>query len=37
LGQPIAGRSGWGVSFLPVGPEDAALGSPTLMGMFQRE
>ena len=33
----VAGRFGYGVRFLPVGPEDAALGPPTQMGIFERE
>jgi 3' terminal RNA ribose 2'-O-methyltransferase Hen1 len=32
----IAGRFGYSVRFLPIGPEDAALGSPTQMGIFTR-
>ncbi|HEY1377441.1 MAG TPA: 3' terminal RNA ribose 2'-O-methyltransferase Hen1 [Gemmataceae bacterium] len=32
----VAGRFGYGVRFLPVGPEDAALGPPTQMGVFRR-
>jgi 3' terminal RNA ribose 2'-O-methyltransferase Hen1 len=32
----IAGRFGYSVRFLPVGPEDAAVGSPTQMGIFTR-
>ncbi len=31
----VAGRFGYGVRFLPVGPEDAALGPPTQMGVFE--
>jgi 3' terminal RNA ribose 2'-O-methyltransferase Hen1 len=30
----IAGRFGYSVRFLPVGPEDSAVGSPTQMGIF---
>jgi 3' terminal RNA ribose 2'-O-methyltransferase Hen1 len=30
----IAGRFGYNVHFLPVGPEDSAVGSPTQMGVF---
>ena len=30
----IARRHGYTVRFLPIGPEDAALGSPTQMGVF---
>jgi 3' terminal RNA ribose 2'-O-methyltransferase Hen1 len=32
----IAGRFGYAVRFLPVGPEHAELGSPTQMGVFAR-
>lgn len=32
----IAGRYGYKVRFLPVGPEDAAVGSPAQMGVFER-
>jgi hypothetical protein len=32
----IAGRFGYGVRFLPVGPEDSTLGAPTQMGIFER-
>lgn len=32
----VAGRFGYGVRFLPVGPEDAALGAPTQMAVFER-
>lgn len=35
--REIAGRFGYTVSFLPVGPEDQTLGSPTQMGVFHRE
>lgn len=31
-----AARFGYGVRFLPVGPEDAALGAPTQMAVFTR-
>jgi len=31
----VAERFGYNVRFLPVGPEDAVLGSPTQMGVFQ--
>lgn len=31
-----AGRFGYSVRFLPVGPEDPALGAPTQMGVFSR-
>jgi hypothetical protein len=30
----VAGRFGYEVSFLPVGPEDPAVGPPTQMGVF---
>jgi len=30
----MAGRFGYSVRFLPVGPEDSAVGSPTQMGIF---
>jgi 3' terminal RNA ribose 2'-O-methyltransferase Hen1 len=33
----IAQRFDYKVRFLPVGPEDAALGSPTQMGIFERQ
>lgn len=32
----VAGRSGYAVRFLPVGPEDRALGAPTQMAVFER-
>ncbi len=32
----IAERYGYQVRFLPVGPEDASLGPPTQMGVFER-
>jgi 3' terminal RNA ribose 2'-O-methyltransferase Hen1 len=32
----VAGEYGYGVRYLPVGPEDAAVGSPTQMGVFER-
>ncbi len=32
----VAARHGYTVRFLPVGPEDQRLGSPTQMGLFQR-
>lgn len=31
----LARRFGYGVRFLPVGPEDAVAGSPTQMGLFE--
>lgn len=33
----VAERFGYEVSFLPVGPEDAELGSPTQMGVFNQK
>jgi 3' terminal RNA ribose 2'-O-methyltransferase Hen1 len=35
--QAVAGRFGYAVRFLPVGPEHEKLGSPTQMGVFQRD
>ncbi len=32
----VAARFGYEVRFLPVGPEDSALGPPTQMGVFER-
>jgi 3' terminal RNA ribose 2'-O-methyltransferase Hen1 len=32
--KAVAERFGYSVRFLPIGPEDAALGSPTQMGVF---
>ncbi len=32
----VGERFGYAVRFLPVGPEDAAVGAPTQMGVFQR-
>jgi 3' terminal RNA ribose 2'-O-methyltransferase Hen1 len=32
----VAGRYGYGVRFLPVGPEDAEVGAPTQMAVFER-
>ena len=32
----VGERFGYGVRFLPVGPEDATLGAPTQMGIFAR-
>lgn len=32
----VAGQHGYSVRFLPVGPEDDAVGSPTQMGVFER-
>jgi 3' terminal RNA ribose 2'-O-methyltransferase Hen1 len=33
----IAERFGYSVKYLPVGPEDGVLGSPTQMGVFERD
>jgi hypothetical protein len=33
----IANRYGYCVRFLPVGPEDPTVGSPTQMGIFERQ
>jgi 3' terminal RNA ribose 2'-O-methyltransferase Hen1 len=35
-GRRVAEAYGYGVTFLPVGPEDATLGAPTQMGIFKR-
>jgi len=35
--QPIAGKYGYGVRFLPIGPEDQAVGAPTQMAVFERK
>jgi 3' terminal RNA ribose 2'-O-methyltransferase Hen1 len=32
----VAGRFGYGVRFLPIGPEDPALGAPTQMAVLER-
>jgi hypothetical protein len=32
----IAGRFGYNIRFLPVGPEDSAVGAPMQMGIFER-
>jgi 3' terminal RNA ribose 2'-O-methyltransferase Hen1 len=32
----VGARFGYGMRFLPVGPEDSAVGSPTQMGIFER-
>ena len=32
----VAGRFGYGVRFLPVGPEDPEVGTPTQMAVFER-
>ena len=34
--EGVAGRFGYSVRFLPVGPEDVMLGPPTQMGVFDR-
>ena len=34
--EGVAGTHGYEVRFLPVGPEDETLGSPTQMGLFRR-
>ena len=34
--EGVAGRYGYGVRFLPIGPEDPAVGPPTQMAVFQR-
>lgn len=34
--EGVAVRFGYGVRFLPVGPEDSALGAPTQMAIFSR-
>jgi hypothetical protein len=31
----VAGRFGYGVRFLPVGPDDPEVGSPTQMAVFE--
>lgn len=33
--NPAAALFGYAARFLPVGPEDAALGAPMQMGIFQ--
>lgn len=35
--EGVAGRFGYAVRFLPVGPEDPVLGAPTQMGVFIRD
>jgi 3' terminal RNA ribose 2'-O-methyltransferase Hen1 len=35
--QAVAGRFGYAVRFLPVGPEHETLGAPTQMGVFERD
>src|SRR5262249_42092936 len=32
----VAGEHGYGVRFLPIGPEDPARGAPTQMAVFER-
>jgi hypothetical protein len=32
----VAAQHGYHVRFLPVGPEDAAVGAPTQMAVFSR-
>jgi hypothetical protein len=32
----VAERSGYTVRYVPIGPEDDAVGSPTQMGVFSR-
>jgi hypothetical protein len=32
----VADRFGYGVRFLPIGPEDAEVGAPSQMGIFSR-
>ena len=34
--QGVAARFGYNVRFLPVGPEDSVVGSPTQMGVFSK-
>jgi 3' terminal RNA ribose 2'-O-methyltransferase Hen1 len=34
--QSVAGRHGYRVRFLPIGPEDAEVGPPTQMAVFER-
>jgi 3' terminal RNA ribose 2'-O-methyltransferase Hen1 len=34
--ETVAGRHGYSVRFIPVGPVDALIGSPTQMGVFER-
>ena len=33
----IADKFGYSINFVPIGPEDATVGSPTQMGVFSRE
>ena len=32
--QGVADRHGYGVRFLPIGPEDSVVGAPSQMGIF---
>ena len=34
--QPIADKYGYDVRFLPIGPEDSAVGAPTQMAVFEK-
>ena len=34
--QPIAGKYGYDVRFLPIGPEDSEVGAPTQMAVFEK-
>jgi len=36
-GDGVGERHGYTVSYLPVGPEDPALGSPTQLAVFTRK
>jgi hypothetical protein len=35
--KAISERFGYNVRFMPVGPEDPVVGSPTQMGIFNRQ
>jgi len=35
--QPIAEKYGYDVRFLPIGPEDSAVGAPTQMAVFEKQ
>ena len=35
--EPIAGKYGYDVRFLPIGPEDSAVGAPTQMAVFEKK
>jgi hypothetical protein len=35
--EAVAARRGYGVRYLPIGPEDAELGAPTQMAVFARK